>query len=73
MNTYKLEVARTIVRVVDLHIEAESEEEAIAKFESQLSKLACPEIESIDWTDEFIPILNDHYSGEFEVIDAEEV
>ncbi len=72
MKTYRLAVARTITRVVEIEIEANSAEEAEAKFDRQLSDLACPELDDEAWGQAFGQALADPYSGEFEVFAVEE-
>jgi len=74
MKTFKLDISR-IMHVVELiEIEANSPEEAKAKFEYQLATHSCDAIEADGLWDELHRLAVDEpYYGGYEVIGVEEI
>ena len=72
MNTYKLDICRTISVVEHIEIDANSPEEAKAKFEHQIATQSCPAVEEDGVWDELHRLVADEpYSGGYEVIGIE--
>ncbi len=73
MTTFKLDICRTISVVEHIEIDANSTEEAKAKFAHQIATRSCPAVEDDGVWDELHKLVVDEpYSGSYEVIGVEE-